>query len=64
MFVLESENTHRKKDIDHRNLISLTGSPKENNTTKIWKIDGDQVILRVQMYSVNDLIIRECQANW
>ncbi|KAK9729178.1 hypothetical protein QE152_g16083 [Popillia japonica] len=37
----ESESNHRKKDVDHRNLISLTGSPKEN-PSKIWKLEGDQ----------------------
>lgn len=64
VFVLESESNHRKKDVDHRNLISLTGSPKENNPPKIWKGDIDQVIfsLLIQIVTsniyllVNDLI--------
>lgn len=47
VFVLESESNHRKKDVDHRNLISLTGSPKEANTPNAWKIDGDQVIFHM-----------------
>nr|XP_022911780.1 uncharacterized protein LOC111422781 isoform X2 [Onthophagus taurus] len=32
---------HRKKDIDHRNLISLTGSPKDGESNS-WSGQGDQ----------------------
>lgn len=45
--IVDNNEFCRKTDIDHRNLITLTTSPKDMGSTNVWKESTDQVCILI-----------------
>lgn len=58
---MDTDHVHRKKDVDHRNLITLTESPKENSPKWDDNNKMDQVTTQNLLSILNICINANCR---